>query len=528
MWKWLALVVVALVVLAGLAVLALPWLVDVPALQAWVAHAGAQAIGRPVTFARLRVTPLPLPTIRVQGLRVAEDPAFGPGPWLTVGEVRVGMRLGPLLRGRVEPTEVALSNVGLEIVQDAAGRLNLSGLGPAVVASPHPPRPGVPQPPGGPAVGLLASRLTVINAAVRFRRLGGPESSLSVGQVNLAVSPAGATLRVSGEGVAEPGGARFTITDGSVTPGNARTIGEVGLAATVDVRAPEVAALVRPILASPEAQGAARGQLRIGGTLGRPAVTGTVTLDRLTLLRESRRCGEPPRRRLTLDEVRMPLVLEPPRLASERLTGKVGGGSVSLAVRLDLDRAPVVTLTDIRVERVQAGTLLEDYLCQPWAVRGPLDLTGELSLRGPDYLAGATGSGRFTVGAGTVVGGDVTEVVERVTALAGIARTLLAPGRRPADAAPLQFEAITGSYTVAAGLVRSDDLRYQGRGFEVTAAGTYALADGRVDVAVTFTQGANQARGTIEGLPGALRVTPTSVRIREGRDLRRLLDRLVR
>jgi hypothetical protein len=528
MWKRLALAITALIVLAGLGVLALPWLLDVPALQAWVAHAGAQAVGRPVTFTKLAVAPLPLPTLRVHGLRVAEDPAFGPGPLLTVGEARVGMRFWPLLRGRIETTEVALSNVRLDVVQDAAGRLNLSALGTAVVPSAPPPRPGAPRPSAGPALGLVAPRLRIVNAAVRFRRVGAPDAAVSARQVNLAVTQTGGALRVTGEGVTEPGGVRFTITEATVTPGGARTIGDMALAAAVDVQVPDLAMLLEPVIASPEPQGTAQGRLTINGTIGRPSVLGALTLDRVTLVRDSRRCSEPPRRRLTLEHLRVPLVVEPSRLTSEPLIGKLAGGTLSAGVRVHLERTPVATLSDIRVQGVQAAAVLEDYLCQPWAVRGPLDLTGELTLRGPDYQAGAAGAGRFKIGPGSLVGRDVTEVVERVTALAGMATTLLAPGRRSPDARPLQFEAITGTYAISSGLVRSDDLRYQGRGFDLAAAGTYALANGRVDLAVTFTQGGNQVRGTIEGLPGALRVTPTSVRIREGRDLRRLLDRLVR
>jgi hypothetical protein len=527
MWKRLALALASLIVLIGLGLLAVPWLVDVPAIQAWVAQAGAQALGRPVTFTKLAVAPLPLPTIRVQGLRVAEDPAFGAGPLLTVGEARIGMRVWPLLRGRIETTEIALSNVRLDIVRDGAGRLNLWSLGTVVTPGP-PPKPGIPRPPAGPSGAFAAPRVRVVNAAVRYRTLDGGEAGVSVGRVNLAVTHAGPALRITGEGVADPGGVRFTIAQATVTPGSARSIGEMALAAVIDVQAPDLAAVLRPVLASPEAQGAAQGQLTVSGTLSRPSAVGTMTLDRLTFLRDARRCAEPPRRRLTFEQVRAPLTLDPPRLSSEPLTGKLAGGTVSLGVRLEVERTPVVTLTDIRVEDVQAAAVLEDYLCQPWAVRGPLQLAGELALRGPDYQAGARGAGRFRVGAGSVVGRDVTEVVDRVMGLAGMATALLAPGRRAPNAAPLAFEAITGTYTVASGLVRSDDVRYRGRGFDLAAAGTYALADGRVDFAVTFTQGENQVRGTIEGLPGALRVTPTSVRIRQGRDLRRLLDRLVR
>ncbi len=530
MLKWLALVFASLIALAAVAVLALPWLVDMPMLQAWLAQAGAQALGRPVTFTRVAVVPLPLPTVRVQGLRVAEEPAFGPGPLLTVGEARIGLRLWSLLRGQIEATELALTNVQLLVVEDASGRTNLSALAAPIPPAPAPARPGAPRPPAGPPAGVYAPQIRIVNAGVRYRKLGEREADVAVSQVNLAVTHDGAgdVLRVTGEGVAEPGGVRVTVVQGTVTPGSARTLVEMELAADLDVSAPDLGPLVRAMLVSPEAEGAARGRLTVKGTLGRPRVAGALTLERLTLLRESRRCGEPPRRRLSLEAVQVPLALTAPRLSSERVAAKLAGGTLSLSVLLELGRAPSATLKDVRLEGIQAAALLEDYLCQPWAVRGPLDLTGDLKVRAPDYQGGAVGSGRFKVGPGEVVGRDVTRVVDQVMALAGTASALLAPGRRGPDVAPLRFDAISGTYTVSDGLVRSEDLRYEGRGFQIAGAGTYALADGRVDLAVTFTQGGNQVRGTIAGPPGALRVTPTSVRIREGRDLKRLLDRLLR
>jgi hypothetical protein len=212
---------------------------------------------------------------------------------------------------------------------------------------------------------------------------------------------------------------------------------------------------------------------------------------------------------------------------SEPITARVAGGEVSLRATAALDRGAVVTVRDLRVQGVEASAVLVDYLCQPWGVRGPLDLTGDLAFRGPDYAGSAAGSGRLTVRKGAIVGRDVTAVVNQVAALTGAAAAIARPGRRE-HGSPLDFESITASYTVAAGLVKTGDLVYEGRGFRITGAGTYGLADGRVSLDATFTQGDNEVRATISGPPGALTVVPTSVKVREGRDLKRLLDKLLR
>ena len=129
MLKWLLIGVGLLAGLAVAAIVALPWLLDTPAVQAQVAQAVSHALGRPVRFASLSVSALPVPTVRLKDLRVAEDPAFGTDPFVTVGEGRVRVRLWPLLSGRVELADLTLMGPRIALVKDAAGRLNIASLG---------------------------------------------------------------------------------------------------------------------------------------------------------------------------------------------------------------------------------------------------------------------------------------------------------------------------------------------------------------------------------------------------------------
>ena len=72
-----------IVALAGLValglgvLLALPWLVDAPRVQAYVAQTASQVLGRPVRFASFSVSAFPTLSLRLKGLQVAEDPRFG-------------------------------------------------------------------------------------------------------------------------------------------------------------------------------------------------------------------------------------------------------------------------------------------------------------------------------------------------------------------------------------------------------------------------------------------------------------------
>jgi hypothetical protein len=77
-------------------------------------------------------------------------------------------------------------------------------------------------------------------------------------------------------------------------------------------------------------------------------------------------------------------------------------------------------------------------------------------------------------------------------------------------------------------VVRTDDLVYTARDVRVTGAGTYGLVDGRTAMDVTVNQGTNRVKARVAGGPGALSIVPTDVRVKEPKDLRKALDRLLR
>ncbi len=179
---------------------------------------------------------------------------------------------------------------------------------------------------------------------------------------------------------------------------------------------------------------------------------------------------------------------------------------------------------------VQLEPVLVDYLCQHNAVTGPLDLTGEMSLRLPEALPTLAGSGRLSIGAGRVVGPDLLKAVGQALALTDLVGSTLTPGGRGGSGAksPLSFDSITATYTISNGVVRTDDLVYVARDVRVTGAGTYGLVDGRTAMDVTVNQGTNRVKARVAGGPGALSIVPTDVRLKEPKDLRKAIDRLLR
>ena len=84
--KWLrwSLIVFAVIVLVAVGTLALlPRLLDATVFRAHVSQAAGQVVGRPVKFASLSVSLLPLPNVTLRDLEIADDPRFGTTPVLS-------------------------------------------------------------------------------------------------------------------------------------------------------------------------------------------------------------------------------------------------------------------------------------------------------------------------------------------------------------------------------------------------------------------------------------------------------------
>src|SRR3989304_2882581 len=97
--KWLLGITGALVLLLITAALVLPLLVDTPHVQGLIAESAAQALGRPVKFASLSIALLPLPAVELRRLEVADGPAVGRAPFLSLETGRLRPPLRPLLAG---------------------------------------------------------------------------------------------------------------------------------------------------------------------------------------------------------------------------------------------------------------------------------------------------------------------------------------------------------------------------------------------------------------------------------------------
>src|SRR5262245_36472500 len=235
MLKRVLVVAGALVLLLAAALAALPWFLKPKAFQAYLAQAAAHALGRPVKFAELSIRTFPLPAVKLRDLEVADDPAFSTRPFLTVREGRIGIRIRPLLSGRIELANMTLEEPTITVVEDANGRWNWASLGTPGPGHAAPPKSGG-RVGGATAGAVLLSQIKVVDGRVQHAKVGKKGSAdIQLEKVNVTISQTapGAGARLQGSALAQPGGVNLVIRDASLTPTSSRALGDMALRATV-------------------------------------------------------------------------------------------------------------------------------------------------------------------------------------------------------------------------------------------------------------------------------------------------------
>ena len=540
MLKWVAAAVAVALVLVGAAVLAVPYVVDTPRVQALISHSASQALGRPVKFASLSVSVFPLPAVMLKDLRVSEDPRFGTKPFLTIGTGSLRLRVWPLLSGRVEFSELVLQKLQVTLVRDRGGRMNIATLG-APAAAPQGGRSSAGRAGGAPGVVPVVSRIRIIGGLVTYTaQATSAATSYRLGDLNLTLqgTNSAAPVRFTGEARLQPGGLRFTITDGSVTVAGGRLPLDAPLSARVAIEGVNVADLAGLALGPvPELGGPVKGALVVSGTLGAPSIAGAIESSKLTVSQARPACSEPKRRTLTLEPVRLPVSFSDDVLTSQRFATRLAGAAITAVVVVSLRDGTLLRVRDLAIRTLPLAPVLVDYLCERYAVTGPLDLTGEVSARPAALWATLSGSGSLKIGPGKVVGPQALKLLE-VVRLGGVVASALGadlPARSATS--PLDFDSITGTYVIRNGVVATDDLHYTSRAMQVSVAGRYGLVDEQMNLDVVMKAGRGEIAAKVTGSAASpsVRVNPSALlkgkRLERGareleRGVRGLLERL--
>lgn len=132
----LALALAAIVLTLIAVALLLPFVVDLNRYQDHYRPLIERALNRTIRIEDIRLMLWPKLGARVSGLTVLDDPAFSRDPFASLTALEVGVKLTPLLSGRIEVEEITLRDPVVTVVKAKTGALNVSTIGPQEPTSP--------------------------------------------------------------------------------------------------------------------------------------------------------------------------------------------------------------------------------------------------------------------------------------------------------------------------------------------------------------------------------------------------------
>jgi AsmA protein len=516
--KWLLVAVAAVVVLVVAALVAVPFLVDTPRVQALIASNASQALGRPVKFRSMSVRVLPLPAVAMHDLEIAEDPQFGAEPFLKLETGTVRLKLGPLLRGRVELGDITLKKPVIAVIRRPDGRMNVATLGTGGGAEPR--APGRAARGGSASTGgagaALASKISIDDGTVTYLARGKGEAATRyrVEGLDLTLTGGGPQLAFEGDFRLQPGDLVVKLKDGQVALDGAKSLTEAALRGAVTLEAKDIAELAKSAMGpTPAVGGGLRGTLALSGTVGAPAAAGDVVLARPTVTQLQPACPEPRRRTLALGDLKLNAAYKDAGLTARPVTTSLGDAPITAQLTVSLAQGTRVQVSDIGIKGLPLEKVLVDYLCQGYAVTGPLDFTGAASFDAADMWNTLSGPGTLKVGRGKVVGSQALALVSGIVRVGGAVSALLSADVPNIGESPLEFDSITGTYQITNGVLTTRDLLYTSRPMKVLVAGTYALGSGRMDLDMTITHGRGDLRARVTGTAArpSIRVNPATI-----------------
>ena len=510
---WLAATAAAIALLVIVAAVALPRLIDTPRIQSLIASQVSHTLGRPVTFASLSVRLFPLPAVELANLRVADDPKFGTAPFVQLERFALKLKLRPLLTGRVEFGDVVLKKPVIAVIQDAQGRFNFASLG-AAPAEPRPPA-SKPRPGGGSSGGaVIPAAVKIDDGVVTFTtRSGGRAQNYRIENLDVATETGVTGVAFKGTGRLKPGDLDLKFVDGRVTMNGGKPLTESALSAKLSLEGRQIKDLVSTVLGpTPVVAASLKGSLVLAGAVGNPRAAGDVTLSDVAVTQASPNCPEPKQRTLKLDPLKLNLAYENATVTLRPVTTGIGGAAITANVAAALEGLNVQT-RDLAIKSVPVEKVLVDFVCQGYAVTGPLDLTGVLNFSGHDLWNTLGGSGQLKIGPGKVVGSQALALLGGITRVGGALSALLSADLPPnLFDSPLDFESITGTYQIVKGVLTTRDLLYTSRAMKVAMAGEYALGSGRMNMQIVMNHARGEIQATVTGTAASpsIRVNPAA------------------
>ncbi|MDH5669623.1 MAG: AsmA family protein [Nitrospira sp.] len=439
-------VLILVVLLVGL-VFSLPFLIDLNKYQDQYKPVIEEALNRKVQLQDIRLTIWPRIGARVAGFSVMDDPAFGSGPFASLGSLDVGVKLGPLLSGKVEVEEITLHDPVMTVVKNKNGVLNASTIGRTGVAvSDTPSRAPIPSAEGPLKIlALLAvDRVSVTGGKLTYRDLSAAkptEYALQDLNVLLTSVRLGQTPRLHLDMVVQPLNLPVKI-DGTFGP-----LKETADIDTIDIRL-----------------GVGKTDFVITGTTaGHDA---TVTIGSAVINTANLPVSLPVKQPIEITDLKIAVDIKGQEARLNGISLQLFGGQVKGQGKLVAgSETPPFTGT-LSVEGVQLRPALHAVSEAPVSVSGTAGAAFALKGRGfsmPDLTKALEGTGHVEVRDGKIEGVNLLQEAIAILKIAGIATD---------DPKATVFSTIETDLVVKEGVVHVQRLLMDSHDFQATGGGT--------------------------------------------------------
>ncbi len=439
-----------IVFLLVLLVFLLPFLIDLNKYQDQYRPIIEDALNRKISIRDIRLTVFPRIGARVAGFSVLDDPAFGFTPFASLTSLDVGVKLRPLLSGRVEIEEITLRDPIIVIIKNRDGALNVSTIGKKGLAEPKAVTRVPAHPPEGPLrmLALLAvDRLSLTRGTVTYRDLSMDKpaeytlqdlslqlSSVGLGQTpnfhaSMLVQPMNMPLTIDARFGPLKETTDIETATATVSLGNTQFVitgKSVGSRTAVNVASPAIDTADLP-MASPLKKPVEIKNLHISAELhDQQARVSTLTFDLLNGM------------------------------------VKVQGG-----LTLEAEAPPFDA--HVSVKGLQLGPALEAVGVDALSISG--SAAADLTVQGrgfsmPNLIKTFEGVGHVTVKDGKLEGVNLLQEVAALLKVAGIATD---------NVKVTAFSAIEGDIAIQQGVITLQRLVAESHDFQATAAGTIGL-----------------------------------------------------
>lgn len=526
--KTLFITVGLIVVLLIVAVLLLPFLVDLNTYKNQYQPMIEEALNRKITLNDMRLTLIPRIGVRIAGFTVMDDPTFSHTPFASLDSLDIGVKFLPLLAGRVEVEEITLKEPVVSVIKNQHGVLNISTIGrqgrpPS--AEPRKEAPSTQPTEGGPlhALAMLAvDRVSLEHGRILYRDQSTPKpgeytihdlnvllQSVRLGDmprlhVDAVVQPYNVPLTV--EGVAGPlmdaldlktidlavaiGKTTATIT-GSAVAGHAKITVASPIINTTHL--PVALPLGKPVEIrdlhieaeadypakpnTPPLEAATVKVLRFAVVLGNSTinVNGNVVDGEARLMATSTSVNTvdlpimlPLRKPIEVKDLKLSAGMKGQHAQVDNLSLEVFGGQLLSQAGLTLGSSTPLFDGKVNLQAVQLGPVLA-ALMNTLTVSGTANAQMALQGRGfskMELMSGLEGHGSFTVKDGTIEGVNLLQEALQLLKAAGI--TL------DATKATL-FSTIEGQLGIKQGTVTIERFLMDSHDFQATGAGTIGL-----------------------------------------------------